>query len=232
MTVKQDGSIEYKKLSTDTIDVSAIFTVSSVTAVTINSQSIIGKAGASIVRGSIDNNEITLTPVNVGTATVIISDGTRSIQAQVTVINDNGLKVTHSIPVSNYYTSTVGFYPTAIKQPNGSIFTSTRGIVTVKDGEITVYPGEISTTELIVEGSNGLIGLFELNVRADDYKFAYLTQTISYDQFTSSISVLATAGNAKAQPDMTGLDVSFEDLNESFLVVKVMNQYKVVKVQA
>ena len=237
VTVKQDGSIEYKKLSTDVINVSEIFTTTNVTTVKIGNDSILGTPAelnnAFIIAASLEDNKVTLTPVKEGTATVLISDGTNTIQAQVTVGNENGLKVSHVVPVSKYYTSTVGFYPTAIKQPNGSVFTSANGLVTLKDGEITVYPGEKGPAQLIIEGNDGQKGLFELTVSEDDYKFTHFVQTIGYDKFASNATILATQGSAKATPGVTGIDVIYEDLNkDTFFVVKATNQYKIVKVKA
>ena len=235
LTVKQDGSIEYKKLSTDVIDVSAIFASSNVSTVQIGSDSIIGTPAnlnnALIVAAAVADDKITLTPVKEGTATVLISDGTNTIQAQVTVADNNGLQVTHVVPVSKYYTSTVGYYPTKITQPNGDPFTSANGLVTLKDGEITVYPGAVGTAQMLIEGE-GKKGLFELTVTANDYKFGHFVQTIGYDKFTANASALATIGNIKVTQGITGLDVIFEDLQPSYFVAKATNGYKVVKVQA
>ena len=104
--------------------------------------------------------------------------------------------------------------------------------MTIKDGEITVYPGAVGTAQLLIEGEGNRKGLFELTVTENDYKFGHFVQTIGYDKFSSNAAVLATQGKAKATPGITGLDVIFEDLNETFFVVKAANSYKVVKTQA
>ncbi|AWE06403.1 hypothetical protein DCE79_02940 [Lysinibacillus sp. 2017] len=224
ITVNTDGTILSEELVAEAFDLKNILNASPSELVTTSAVAKIKYIGTTA----------TIEPITVGSTTMTISDGTSAIQVKVTVTDDNGTKrITTEIPSSKFYTGTLGLYPTDITMPNNDVFTSKQGVVKLVNGEITVYPGEIGTSKLIIKDANGKKALYELTVNDDySYSFAPFKQTVGYDAFKFQPEIIKKVGNAYAKIGVTGLDISFEDTEETIFIVKGDVGYKILTVQA